>query len=130
MMLGTERHHRRYITETGTLELPGCFAMTELGHGSNVYDIETEAHYRPESEEFEIITPSESARKEYIGNAACHGRLATVFAQLFVGGERHGVHALLVPIRGQDGRVRDGVRIEDCGEKLGLNGVDNGRIWV
>ena len=129
MMLGTERHHRRYITETGTLELPGCFAMTELGHGSNVYDIETEAHYRPESEEFEIITPSESARKEYIGNAACHGRLATVFAQLFVGGERHGVHALLVPIRGQDGQVRGGVRIEDCGEKLGLNGVDNGRIW-
>ena len=29
-----------------------------------------------------------------------------------------------------DGSIlRDGVRIEDCGEKLGLNGVDNGRIW-
>ena len=129
MMLGTERHLRRYLTQAGTLELPGCFAMTELGHGSNVYDIETEAHYRPESEEFEIITPGESARKEYIGNAACHGRLATVFAQLFVEGERHGVHALLVPIRGQDGQVLEGVRIEDCGEKLGLNGVDNGRLW-
>ena len=129
LMLGTERHHRRYLAKTGTLELAGCFAMTELGHGSNVYDIETEAHYHPDSEEFEIITPSESARKEYIGNAACHGQLATVFAQLFVGGERHGVHALLVPIRGQDGQVRDGVQIEDCGEKLGLNGVDNGRIW-
>ena len=129
LMLGTERHHRRYLAHTGTLELPGCFAMTELGHGSNVYDIETEAHYRPESEEFEIVTPGESARKEYIGNAACHGRLATVFAQLFVRGERHGVHALLVPIRDKDGSVRDGVRIEDCGEKLGLNGVDNGRIW-
>ena len=129
LMLGTERHHRRYLADTGTLELPGCFAMTELGHGSNVYDIETEAHYRPESEEFEIVTPGESARKDYIGNAACHGRLATVFVQLFVRGERHGVHALLVPIRDQDGSVRDGVRIEDCGEKLGLNGVDNGRIW-
>jgi len=129
LMLGTERHHRRYLAKTGTLELPGCFAMTELGHGSNVYDIETEAHYHPEPEEFEIITPSESARKEYIGNAACHGQLATVFAQLFVGGERHGVHALLVPIRGLDGQIRDGVQIEDCGEKLGLNGVDNGRIW-
>ena len=23
----------------------------------------------------------------------------------------------------------DGVRLEDCGAKLGLNGVDNGRIW-
>ena len=129
LMLGTERHHRRYLADAGTLELPGCFAMTELGHGSNVHDIETEAHYHPDSEEFEIITPSESARKEYIGNAACHGRLATVFAQLFVGGEGHGVHALLVPIRGEDGSVSDGVRIEDCGEKLGLNGVDNGRIW-
>ena len=129
LMLGTERHQRRYLADTGTLELPGCFAMTELGHGSNVYDIETEAHYRPESEEFEIVTPSESARKDYIGNAACHGRLATVFAQLFVRGEPHGVHALLVPIRDKDGRVREGVRIEDCGEKLGLNGVDNGRIW-
>ena len=129
LMLGTERHHRRYLAGTGTLDLPGCFAMTELGHGSNVYDIETEAHYRPDSEEFEIHTPRESARKDYIGNAACHGRLATVFAQLFVGGERHGVHALLVPIRTKDGSVCGGVRIEDCGEKMGLNGVDNGRIW-
>ena len=41
----------------------------------------------------------------------------------------HGVHALVVPIRDQAGRVCPGVRIEDCGEKLGLNGVDNGRIW-
>ena len=58
-----------------------------------------------------------------------HGRLAAVFAQLIVGGESQGVHCLLVPIRDEDGRGRcEGVTIEDCGHKLGLNGVDNGRI--
>ena len=25
--------------------------------------------------------------------------------------------------------MRPAIRIEDCGEKMGLNGVDNGRIW-
>ena len=34
--LGTERHHERYLRDVASLELPGCFAMTETGHGSNV----------------------------------------------------------------------------------------------
>ena len=76
-----------------------------------------------------IDTPTDAAHKEYIGNAACHGRMAAVFAQLIVTSERHGVHAFAVEIRDEHGHVRDGVRIEDCGEKMGLNGVDNGRIW-
>jgi acyl-CoA oxidase len=127
--LGTERHHSRYLRDVGTLALPGCFAMSELGHGSNVREIETEAQYDPVAREFVIDTPKESARKEWIGNAACHGRLAVVFAQLAVGGENRGVHAFLVPIRTAAGGVWPGVRIEDAGEKAGLNGVDNGRLW-
>ncbi len=128
-MLGTERHHRKYLRRAGTLELPGCFAMTELGHGSNVFDIETEARFDPETEEFVVHTPSDAAHKDYIGNAAAHGRMAVVFAQLIVGEQRHGVHAVLVEIRDEQGRTAEGVRIEDCGEKLGLNGIDNGRLW-
>jgi acyl-CoA oxidase len=38
------------------------------------------------------------------------------------------VHALIVPIRDHDGSVRPGVTIEDDGPKLGLRGVDNGRL--
>jgi len=129
LQLGTERHHQKYLRDVGALELPGCFAMTETGHGSNVHELGTVARYDAETEEFVVHTPHESARKDYIGNAARHGRLATVFAQVEVGEERHGVHALLVPIRDEDGSPCAGVRIEDCGEKLGLNGVDNGRIW-
>jgi acyl-CoA oxidase len=127
--LGTKVHHDRYLRDTATLALPGCFAMTETGHGSNVQSLLTTATYDPASQEFVIRTPVEDARKEYIGNAACHGRVAAVFAQLIVGGESHGVHALVVQIRDERGEVCEGVRIEDCGEKLGLNGVDNGMIW-
>lgn len=127
--LGTRSHHERYLQRALTLELPGCFAMTETGHGSNVRDIETTARYDADSGEFVIHTPHERARKDYIGNAAVHGRIATVFAQLETPGGRHGVHALLVPIRDADGTPCAGVRIEDCGEKQGLNGVDNGRLY-
>lgn len=129
LQLGTRKHHDRLLRDIGSLELPGCYAMTEIGHGSNVRDLETRATYDPDVDGFRIHTPHEGAGKEWIGNAALHGRMATVFAQLEVDGEPHGVHAFLVPIRGDDGTVLPGIRIEDCGPKEGLNGVDNGRIW-
>jgi acyl-CoA oxidase len=126
--LGTERHHERYLRDIATLELPGCFAMTETGHGSNVQALGTTATYDPEAGEFVVHTPDLESRKDYIGNAARDGRLAAVFAQLVVGGENRGVHALLVPLRDERGGVLPGIEIEDCGAKLGLEGVDNGRI--
>lgn len=127
--LGTERHHRAYLADTVSLALPGCFAMTETGHGSNVQQLETTARYDPDTDEWVINTPTESARKEWIGNAARDGRIAVVFAQLETRGEHHGVHAFVVPLRDEEMNVLPGVRIEDVGSKLGLDGVDNGLIW-
>ncbi|SDM24652.1 acyl-CoA dehydrogenase family protein [Allokutzneria albata] len=126
--LGTGQQHERYLREIVELDLLGCFAMTESGHGSDVQHLNTTATYDPDTGEFVVHTPDPSARKDYIGNAARDGRMAVVFAQLVTSGDRHGVHALLVPIREQDGSPRPGVTIEDCGEKAGLNGVDNGRL--
>jgi len=128
LQLGTERHHLAILPRTGTLEIPGCFAMSETGHGSNVADLRTVARFDPESGDFVLHTPDPMARKDWIGNAARHGRMAVVFAQLETGGESHGVHAFLVKIREEDGAPAPGVTIEDCGAKEGLNGVDNGRI--
>src|SRR5256714_14577997 len=127
--LGTQRHHERYLRAAMTMELPGCFAMTETGHGSDVQSIRTTATYDPARKEFVVHTPDDDARKDYIGNVARDGRMAAVFAQLITGGERRGVHVVLVPIRDERGRPCPNVRIEDCGEKGGLNGVDNGRLW-
>ncbi|WP_436500945.1 acyl-CoA dehydrogenase family protein [Actinokineospora sp. HUAS TT18] len=125
--LGTEPHHERYLRAIMELDLPGCFAMTETGHGSDVQHLRTTATY--DAGEFVVHTPHEGARKEYIGNAARDGQVAVVFAQLVVDGSSRGVHALVVPIRDASGQVAPGVRIEDCGRKAGLNGVDNGRLW-
>jgi acyl-CoA oxidase len=127
--LGTERHHTAYLADTINLDLLGCFAMTETGHGSDVASLRTTATYDPDTDEFVVATPDTFARKEYIGNAARDGHIAAVFAQLITQGESQGVHAFLVPIRDADGRPMAGVTIEDCGLKAGLNGVDNGRLY-
>lgn len=129
MGLGTQRHHERYLPGAASLDLPGCFAMTEAGHGSNVRDLETTASYDPADQTFTIHTPHYYAHKAYIGNAAAHAKLAVVFAQLETLGESYGVHAFVVPIRDESGQPMPGVTIGDSGRKLGLNGVDNGRLW-
>ena len=71
--LGTTDHHERYLKQITSLELPGCFAMTETGHGSNVQQIETTATYDPHTQEFVIDTPVERARKELERLTMLHG---------------------------------------------------------
>jgi acyl-CoA oxidase len=128
LQLGTRTHHDAWLADIASGALMGSFAMTETGHGSNVQALKTTARFDPATDEFVIDTPTEAARKDYIGNAAMHAELAVVFAQLEVAGTSHGVHAFVVPVR-VDGEPAPGVRIEDCGHKMGLNGVDNGRFW-
>ncbi|MBK0420080.1 acyl-CoA dehydrogenase family protein [Leucobacter sp. CSA1] len=126
--LGTRPHHEKWLPDVMSLKLPGAFAMTEIGHGSDVASVGTTATYDPETREFEIHTPFRGAWKEFLGNAALHGQAAVVFAQLITRGVNHGVHAFFVPIRTPDGEMLPGVGSEDDGVKGGLNGIDNGRL--
>lgn len=126
--LGTKRHHDAYVRKLIDLELLGCFAMTETGHGSDVQALETTGTYDPETQEFVIDSPTPSSRKDYIGGAANTARVAAVFAQLITKGEGHGVHCFVVPIRDDEGNDLPGVTTSDCQYKGGLPGVDNGRI--
>lgn len=126
--LGNEEQRAAHLRDVISGDLPGCFAMTETGHGSDVQSIRTTAVYDPEREQFVVHTPDDDARKDYIGNAARDGRMAAVFCQLLVPDGPKGVHAVLVPIRDAAGRARPGVTIGDNGAKGGLPGVDNGRL--
>src|SRR3984885_10044288 len=126
--LGTERHREAYVKRLIDLEILGCFAMTETGHGSDVQALETTATYDPATKEFVIDSPTRTSRKDYIGGAANTARVAAVFAQLITEGEGHGVHCFVVPIRDDDGNDLPGVTTSDCQYKGGLPGVDNGRI--
>ncbi|KXZ54879.1 hypothetical protein GPECTOR_4g951 [Gonium pectorale] len=127
--LGTAYHHAKYLPGVDDLSLPGCFGMTELGHGSNVMGIETTAVYDKAAQQFVIHTPTDEASKYWIGGSGQHGKICAVFAQLTVGGQWQGPHVFVVRIRDDAGRLMPGVRIQDMGPKMGLNGVDNGRIW-
>ncbi|MBT8189403.1 MAG: acyl-CoA dehydrogenase family protein, partial [Bacteroidia bacterium] len=128
MQLGTEWHHRTFLPGMIKGDLLGCFAMTETSHGSNVKNLETTAHYNHADKTLTIHTPRLEAGKEYIGNAL-HAHYAVVFAQLIVNGTGHGVNAIVVQLRDKEGKLMPGIRVEDNGYKMGLNGVDNGRIW-
>jgi acyl-CoA oxidase len=128
MQLGTEHHHRKYLPGIMSLDVPGAFAMTETGHGSDVASVATTATYDPETQEFVIDTPFRGAWKDYLGNAAKDGIAAVVFAQLITQGVNHGVHAFYVPIRDENGDFLPGIGGEDDGIKGGLNGIDNGRL--
>jgi len=135
MNLGSERHRQKFFQDIDTFKAPGCFAMTELYHGSNVAGLQTEAILDVATDEWIVHTPDEGAIKWWIGNAACDGKFASVFARLKVpkmdgsgGLDDHGVHAIIVPLRDDAGNQLPGVEIKDCGYKVGLNGIDNGAI--
>ena len=126
--LGTTAHHDKYLPGIMDLSVPGAFAMTEIGHGSDVASIGTTATYDSNTGEFVINTPFRAAWKDYLGNAAKDGIAAVLFAQLITQGVNHGVHAFYLPIRDENGDFLPGVGGEDDGLKGGLNGIDNGRL--
>ncbi len=126
--LGTSWHHDTFLGPALRVETPGCFGMTEFGHGSDVSNLETTITYDDRSDEYVVHSPTPTAAKTYIGNAAEHARIAVVFGQLIVGPRLHGIHAALVPVRDEAGQALPGVTIGDNGHKGGLLGVDNGTL--
>ncbi|KAB2612931.1 acyl-coenzyme A oxidase 2 [Pyrus ussuriensis x Pyrus communis] len=55
--LGTKKHKYKYFDGIDNMEYPGCFAMTELHHGSNVQGLQIVAAFDPLTDEFIIDTP-------------------------------------------------------------------------
>ena len=121
-----------YWAQKGAMSLNGmvgCFAMTEMGHGSNVSGLETTAEFDAAADQFVINTPSLTATKWWIGGAAHSATHAAVFARLIVNGKDYGVKPFIVPLRDPaDYSLKPGVAIGDIGMKMGRNGIDNG--WI
>lgn len=126
--LGTQWHHDTYLADIMSVRLPGCYAMTEIGHGSDVASLQTTLTYDAETSELLVNSPTRLSQKAYIGGAGQDARMAVVYGQLWVGEDCHGVHAAMVPIRDEDGADLPGVTTGDHGAKGGLAGVDNGTL--
>ncbi|CAI9172323.1 unnamed protein product [Rangifer tarandus platyrhynchus] len=124
---GSEQHFR-YLPKVFSMEIFGCFALTEVSHGSNIKGMRTTAHYDPATQEFIIHSPDFEAAKFWVGNMGKTATHAVVFAQLYTpGGRCHGLHPFLVQIRDPKTLLpMPGVMVGDIGKKLGQNGLDNG----
>lgn len=129
MALGTSRLDG-YLQRCERGEISGCFALTEIAHGSNVHRMRTRATHDPRTHEYVLHTPDFEAAKCWVGNLGKTCTHAVVYAQLHTAdGRQHGLNAFLVPIR-DPGTLQPfaGVRVGDMGAKLGINGVDNGFV--
>eukprot|EP01114_Cavostelium_apophysatum_P005224 TRINITY_DN1598_c0_g1_i4.p1 TRINITY_DN1598_c0_g1~~TRINITY_DN1598_c0_g1_i4.p1 ORF type:complete len:722 (-),score=135.85 TRINITY_DN1598_c0_g1_i4:45-2210(-) len=126
--LGTDRH-KKYIPLCEQLRIIGCFALTELSHGSNARAIETTATFDQDAQEFVIHSPSHTSYKWWIGLAGKTANYTCLIARLILKGKDLGIHPFLVPLRSMhDHNTFAGVMIGDLGEKIGHNGLDHGFI--
>ncbi len=127
--LFTESQLSHWLPLASTYAVVGCYAQTELGHGSNVRALETTATYDSSDDTFIINTPSLTARKFWPGSLGKTANTAIVICRLIIGSKDHGVHNFLVPIRDMDTHEPlPNVTVGDIGSKLGYNTMDNGYL--
>ncbi|GMF49276.1 unnamed protein product [Phytophthora fragariaefolia] len=126
-LLFTDEQQARWMKMAKQWRMIGCYAQTELGHGSNVRGLETTATYIPATDEFEIHSPTLTSMKWWPGALARTANFGVVYARLLLGGKDYGVHNFMVQLRDLETHdAMPGVTLGDVGPKIGFNNVDNG----
>jgi acyl-CoA oxidase len=124
---GTPEQHELFYNKAANYEIIGCYAQTELGHGSNVRGLETTATWVPEDKTFIIHSPHLTASKWWIGSLGRTANHAVVMAQLIISGKSYGPHPFFVQIRDlKTHEPLENISIGDIGSKFGYNTMDNG----
>ncbi|KAF9895095.1 fatty-acyl coenzyme A oxidase [Aspergillus nanangensis] len=124
---GTPEQHKLFLERAEKYQIIGCYAQTELGHGSNVRGLETRATWNPEDQTFTIHSPTLTASKWWIGSLGRNANHAVVMAQLYVGGKNYGPHPFVVNIRDMEThQPLENIYVGDIGPKFGYNTMDNG----
>ncbi|PWZ08005.1 Peroxisomal acyl-coenzyme A oxidase 1 [Zea mays] len=127
---GTEEQQHKWLPLAYKFQIIGCYAQTELGHGSNVQGLETTATFDPKTDEFVIHSPTLTSSKWWPGGLGKASTHAVVYARLITEGKDYGIHGFIVQLRSlEDHSPLPGVTLGDIGGKFGsgaYNSMDNG----
>ncbi|KAK8587370.1 hypothetical protein V6N13_086358 [Hibiscus sabdariffa] len=127
---GTEEQKAKWLPMAYKVQILGCYAQTELGHGSNVRGLETTATFDPQTDEFVLHSPTLTSSKWWPGGMGKVSTHAVVYARLITDGQDHGVHGFIVQLRSLDDHSPlPGITAGDIGMKFGsgaYNSMDNG----
>ncbi|KAF1771590.1 hypothetical protein GCK72_003417 [Caenorhabditis remanei] len=124
---GTDEQHEKWLGRAKRREIIGCYAQTEMGHGSNLRALETTATYDISTQEFILHTPTITALKWWPGNLGKSSNWAVVVADLVIKDTHYGAHMFMVQIR--DEKTHEpltGITVGDIGPKMAFNAADNG----
>jgi acyl-CoA oxidase len=127
--LGTEEQVRNLQERTLQMEIIGCYAQTEMGHGSDVQGLETTATFDKEKDQFILHSPKIASAKWWPGDLGKVANYAVVHAQLIIEGKKYGIQTFVVQIRDIKTHLPlKGCEMGDIGPKLGFNTKDNGYL--
>ncbi|KAG0303497.1 acyl-Coenzyme A oxidase [Dissophora globulifera] len=129
MLFGTAEQQDKWMDDIENWRVVGCFAMTEMGHSSNLRGLETTSTYDRSTNEFVIHSPTLTATKWWIGMSGETATHTVAICQTVIDGENHGINWFIVPLRDpKTGRLLPGVTCGDIGHKSSRQGLDNG--WI
>ncbi|KMZ63072.1 Acyl-CoA oxidase [Zostera marina] len=127
---GTEEQQKKWLPLAYKMQIIGCYAQTELGHGSNVQGLETTATFDLLTDEFVIHSPTLTSSKWWPGGLGKVSTHAIVYARLISMGKDYGVNGFIVQLRSLDDHSPlPGITVGDIGTKFGnaaYNSMDNG----
>uniref|UniRef100_A0A182JXZ0 Acyl-coenzyme A oxidase N-terminal domain-containing protein n=1 Tax=Anopheles christyi TaxID=43041 RepID=A0A182JXZ0_9DIPT len=126
---GSPEQQAEWLPRALKCQMLGTYAQTELGHGTFLRGLETTATYDERTQEFVLESPTLSSYKWWPGGLAHTVNYCVVMAQLFSKGKCHGIQPFIVQLRDEDTHMpMKGIIIGEIGNKLGMNGVNNGYL--
>jgi acyl-CoA oxidase len=140
---GSDEQRQEWLPKIEKWEVIGAYAQTELGHGSNVRGLETQARWDGTRKEFVLHSPTLTASKWWNGTLGRTANHAVVVAQLMLpdpaltseeeSGDQcetkyisYGPHPFIVQVRDlKTHQPFEGIVIGDIGPKYGYATMDN-----